>query len=181
MSSIQFDDLSYARPSPLHHQQGCSCITCDPEHDRPAIEWRNIEVHRITVWIDGGCRNNGTDSAEAYGSVRIIGNHDNTYRLAFHEASTNNQAEYGALLSALDLLSILLENRFADKQFSIVINTDSALVYNQVHGTWKTKNSELQSLRDSAQAGFRMFEQAPNIEIRLLHVGRETIEFHLGH
>jgi ribonuclease HI len=135
----------------------------------------------ITVWIDGGCRNNGTPQAEGYGSVRIQGREDNVFRYEFENAKTNNQAEYGALLAALDLLNVLLEERYAHHSITIVINTDSALLRNQVTGAWKTKSRELQGLRDAAQHGIRRLEHAPNIDVRLHQVARATIEHYLGH
>ncbi len=135
----------------------------------------------IDVYIDGGCRNNGTPDAEGYGSARIIGLDDTTYRFAFDNAKTNNQAEYGALLATLDLLKVLLEDRFAHLYIRIVIMTDSALLVNQVHGHWKTKARELQGLRDAVRSGFRQFENASNVEIRLEKIARATIEHFLGH
>jgi ribonuclease HI len=169
------------------HPALCDCVSCSPDYyladAGPDAGSDRVEVpmKSITVWIDGGCRNNGTPQAEGYGSVLIQGREDNMHRLSFDNAKTNNQAEYGALLAALDLLNVLLEPRFAHHDISIVVNTDSALLHNQVTGAWKTKSRELQGLRDAARHGIQLFENAPNIEFRIEKVARGTIEHHLGH
>ena len=60
----------------------------------------------ISIFIDGGCKNNGTSNAEAYGSMAVCfkGEVKRTERWAFRNALTNNEAEYGALMSAFNYL-----------------------------------------------------------------------------
>lgn len=60
-------------------------------------------------------------------------------------ATTNNQAEYHALIDCL---------KWAEKNklMNLIINCDSMLIINQVQGTWKVKHEELRPLRDLAYA-----------------------------
>ena len=60
--------------------------------------------------------------------------------------STNNRAEYQALLAALRWV---LTNRPGEE---IEIRTDSALLYNQLRGSYRVKDPELARLLESARA-----------------------------
>jgi ribonuclease HI len=72
---------------------------------------------------------------------------------------TNNQAEYEALLVALELLERL-------KPHSAVIRTDSELLYCQMTGTYRVRNRQLQRLHEQAREMLArlpgvVFEQIP--------------------
>ncbi len=55
---------------------------------------------------------------------------------------TNNQAEYIALITALEVLG----NSDMKKAKKVVIHTDSELLYNQITGRFKVKNPALKEL-----------------------------------
>jgi len=62
------------------------------------------------------------------------------------EAKTNNQAEYYALIKALEeLVSMLKHSKDEDlpKRCSVQVFTDSMLMANQVNGSWKINDIEL--------------------------------------
>lgn len=75
--------------------------------------------------------------------------------------STNNEAEYKALIAGLELA---LERGVT----SIEVRMDSQLVVSQVKGEWKIKVEHLRPLAVSARALLGRFEEA-----RLTHVPRE--------
>lgn len=75
-----------------------------------------------------------------YGDVEIA-----RERLDYEGRVTNNQAEYRTLIAALDRLHRDLGEEAASA--TVVIGGDSLLVINQVNGSWKVKNAELQPLR----------------------------------
>lgn len=68
---------------------------------------------------------------------------------------TNNQAEYLTLIRAVEWLRDNLGASAAGSTVSIW--GDSTLVVNQVNGTWKVKNADLQPLVDQARAALKGF------------------------
>jgi ribonuclease HI len=80
-----------------------------------------------TIWVDGSGwngRRSGYAICDSTGKNMVVW--DDTHR-------TNNQAEYEALVKALDEFVILEDT----------ILSDSQLVVNQVNGLWKVKNQKL--------------------------------------
>ena len=61
-------------------------------------------------------------------------------------------------------------------EFSLEIRGDSALVVNQVQGTWKTKKEHLRPLRDRSQAIIALFK-----EVEFVWQPREESVQILGH
>ncbi|MGD0203873.1 MAG: ribonuclease HI family protein [Candidatus Bathyarchaeia archaeon] len=100
-------------------------------------------LERLTLYSDGGARGNPGPAAIAYlaateaGQIikadsRFIGKH------------TNNQAEYKALIAALQFA-------VANKVEEAVCHLDSELVAKQLNGEYSVKNFELQKLWRSAK------------------------------
>ena len=58
-------------------------------------------------------------------------------RAGFLEKATNNQAEYLAVVTALE------EVAAADPEARVLVQADSKLVVEQLSGNWKIKNAEL--------------------------------------
>ncbi len=111
----------------------------------------------IQVQIDGSSRLNpgpagiGVWIADRHGRVikeisRFVG------------IRTNNQAEYEALLCGLKEA-----DRFTG--CSIVVQTDSELVYQQMTGTYKVKNQELKQLHARAQ---KLLARLPDARLKLV-------------
>lgn len=105
-----------------------------------------------TIVFDGGSRGNpGT----GYGSYALIRNQDGKLRkkrLRFSDQVTSNQAEYRALIAALeDLVSTIEKARRSPTDFSVEIKGDSQLVMRQIEGSWKTKSLNLMPLRDRVE------------------------------
>ncbi|MBT0159565.1 ribonuclease HI family protein [Candidatus Bathyarchaeota archaeon A05DMB-2] len=92
---------------------------------------------RLTIFSDGGARGNPGPAAAAFmilSENRVI----KTY--AFYIGSrTNNQAEYEALIAALEFA-------VAVGAEEVVCHLDSELVTRQLTGEYKVKNAELRQL-----------------------------------
>jgi ribonuclease HI len=113
------------------------------------------------IIFDGGSRNNGSPDAEAYGSYQITTatGRSEIKRVQFSTGTTNNEAEYQSLIAALeDLMGRIERANRAVGRYTLEIRGDSALVLNQVQGTWKTKQQHLRPLRDRAQAIIALFK-----------------------
>jgi ribonuclease HI len=105
-----------------------------------------------TIIFDGGSHGN---PGLGYGSYALIRNQDGRLRkkrLRFGDQITSNQAEYQALVAALeDLISTILKARRSPRDFSVEIKGDSRLVMRQIEGSWKTKSLNLMPLRDKVE------------------------------
>lgn len=95
--------------------------------------------------------------------------------MVFEKAKTNNEAEYGALLGAMQYISGL-KARAVNSLPDIEIVMDSQLVLTQVAGTAKVKAAGLKPLHAAAMA---WIEQNPSVEFRQIS-GEEMKEI-LGH
>lgn len=173
----------------LHEKEKGFDIDCQPDmgfgedfHHDPIVVDTNVTdkpKRVVTVHVDGGCRNNGSPDAEGYCSVRIQSKDVNIYRIDLPGAKTNNEAEYGALLSALDLLNTLKD--YAERlDIHVYIHTDSALIMGQVFGTWKVKAKNLRNLHAAAVHGIESLKSA-GIRIQEVKVSRSKLVELLGH
>lgn len=95
----------------------------------------------LTIYIDGSCRGDKTSGIGVYAEYR-----GNTAFIISEKvsATTNNQAEYMALLYALDEAE-KLKFEFID------VYCDSKLVVEQVKGYWKINDSTLKDLNHKAR------------------------------
>ncbi len=87
--------------------------------------------------------------------------------------TTNNQAEYAAVIVALKWAKGNLGNRGdggnQGKIEEIVIKSDSLLLVSQLSGKWKIKDRDLQKLVMEV----KLLERDINAKIRYMHVPRE--------
>ncbi len=103
----------------------------------------------LTIHTDGASRGNPGAAAYAY----VIARGEETL---FEEAGclgqmTNNQAEYTALVKALEhALELGADQR-------LLIHSDSELLVKQMNGEYRVKNEELRDLYEQAQALVRRF------------------------
>lgn len=98
----------------------------------------NKQGKNITkVFTDGASRGNPGNSG--IGVLIIDNNGKRTELKKYLGKKTNNQAEYSALILALENLSHL-------KDSEIIIQTDSQLMANQMNGSWRVKDEGLKSL-----------------------------------
>lgn len=112
----------------------------------------------LEVYIDGASRNNPGKGAYAFIFVR---NQEVLYKESGYLGDiTNNQAEYKALINALD--KVIEFSRWKVKVYS-----DSQLVVNHMSGVWRVKDSMIKALYREAsknEIGIK--------EIEYLHVPR---------
>jgi len=105
------------------------------------------------VVFDGGSEGN---PGRGYGSYAVNGD---VKRVTFGDGMTNNEAEYAALLHALDDVMGRIERASSlPEAFTIELRGDSALVLNQVSGAWKAKDDRMRALRDSVRRSLRRFK-----------------------
>ena len=118
-----------------------------------------MEPDTVEIYIDGASRGNPGDAGigilikETDGKTREITKYLGT--------RTNNQAEYTALIEALESVKEL-------NAHPIRVFTDSLLVANQVNGLWKVKHSEIIPLNIKARSLFSGYK-----DITIRHIPRE--------
>lgn len=113
----------------------------------------------IEIFIDGAARGNpGESGIGVFIRGAEIEDREITKYLG---TKTNNQAEYTALITALNSALDLKDN-------TIKIFTDSLLVANQVNGVWKVKHPEIIPLNKEAKKLFTNYK-----DISIGHIPRE--------
>src|SRR3990167_757064 len=93
-----------------------------------------MKIKSIKIYTDGGSRGNPGPSATGY----VISNNGNVLEEGgrYLGITTNNQAEYQAMIQALEAAA-----KF--KPAEIECHMDSELVVKQLNGQYKMKNKEL--------------------------------------
>jgi len=110
------------------------------------------------MWVDGGARGNPGPAAVGYriedeaGAVldeagRTIG------------VATNNEAEYRALITALQRAAALGATE-------VDVHSDSELLMRQMTGRYRVKSPHLKQLWDEAQQAADRFERVRYVEVR---------------
>ena len=113
----------------------------------------------VEIYIDGAARGNPGESGigvfikESHDSIREIKKYLGT--------KTNNQAEYTALITALESALDLSEKQ-------VRVFTDSMLVANQMNGLWKVKHADIIPLNKQAKTLFKNYK-----DISIQHIPRE--------
>lgn len=115
----------------------------------------------LTIHTDGAARNNPGPAAFAY--VIQQDGHEPIEVAGCLGSLTNNQAEYTALIRALEhALQLGAHHR-------LLINSDSELVVKQIHGKYKVRDAGLRKLYERVQELWGRFDTPPVIQ----HVRRE--------
>jgi len=109
------------------------------------------------IFIDGASRGNPGES----GIGILFINEENLDFKKYIGTGTNNNAEYTALITALEIA-------LNSKLLNIKIHTDSLLVANQVNGSWKVKDPDIKALYLRAKSLIEKFE-----DFSITHVRRE--------
>lgn len=117
-------------------------------------------LERLMLYSDGGARGNPGPAAIAYLAVSEAGQIIKAYSRFIGEA-TNNQAEYQALIAALEFAKAI-------KAQEVTCHLDSELVGKQLNGEYSVKNPELRKLWGKAEelkVGFKKicFVNVPRI------------------
>ncbi len=104
----------------------------------------------LDIYIDGACVGNPGPAA-----IGIVVKEGGKVVKKLSQAigiATNNIAEYTALIYAL-------KEALNRKRSIIRLHTDSELIYNQLKGTYKTKNEKIKSLFAEVQQLAQQFER----------------------
>ena len=114
-------------------------------------------LKRLMLYSDGGARGNPGPAAIAYLALTETGEVIKADS-RFIGVNTNNQAEYNALIAALEFaISIKIEE--------VVCYLDSELVGKQLKGEYSVRNSELQKLWRKAQELKRCFKKISFVNV----------------
>jgi ribonuclease HI len=117
-------------------------------------------MHELHIYTDGASRGNPGDAAWAYLILDV--NRDLvTEQSGYVGRSTNNQAEYYAVIRALQRAKELTDDK-------LNIWSDSQLLVNQVTGAWRVKDDELKRLHRRVTALTNHFD-----EVTFTHLPRE--------
>ncbi len=109
---------------------------------------------KYTLYADGGSRGN----PGASGAGAIVRNEKGETVVEVSEFlghTTNNVAEYTAVLRALEKLSVLLGSEAKDTE--VLARMDSMLVVRQMKGEWKLKHPGLKPLATRVHELVRLF------------------------
>ena len=132
------------------------------------------------VYCDGGCLQNGTREARGYASYLLQSRTGKKQLVRLNDlpgVTTNNEAEYVALISALvDLRGRIERAGQNPRNYSVVVHTDSQLLVGQLTQGWKSKAANLRPLVDEAAALIQAFGHCD-----LVKVPRDEIVRVLGH
>jgi ribonuclease HI len=138
-----------------------------------------FEAH-YRVCCDGGCLQNGTEQAQGYASYLLetrCGKRQVVRLADLPGVTTNNQAEYVALISALvDLRGRIERAGMKPPNYHVVVHTDSQLLVGQLTQDWKVKAANLRPLVDEAGLLMQTFGRCD-----LVKVPRDEIVRVLGH
>ncbi|MCK5391158.1 MAG: ribonuclease HI family protein [Deltaproteobacteria bacterium] len=119
----------------------------------------DLDNSSVEIYIDGAARGNPGNSGIG---VLIRETKDKNREVKkYLGTKTNNQAEYTALITALESANNLKERQ-------IKIFTDSLLVANQINGIWKVRHPEIITLNKKAK---QLLQNFKNITIQ--HIPRE--------
>jgi ribonuclease HI len=129
-----------------------------------------------TIVFDGGSRGNPGPGYGSY-ALRFDEGMPQVRHLAFQVDMTNNEAEYEALIQALQGLRRRLSAMGHDpRQYDVTVLGDSQLVINQVTGVWKARDPRMLQRRDRVRELLPSFGHVVFEKRR-----REEIEDVLGH
>jgi ribonuclease HI len=110
------------------------------------------------MWVDGGARGNPGPAAVGYRiedeAGEVLDEAGRTIGVA-----TNNEAEYRALITALERAAALGATE-------VEVRSDSELLVRQMTGRYRVKSPHLKQLWDEAQQAADGFERVRYIEVR---------------
>jgi len=129
------------------------------EFKRSKLPSSNIGEASAEIYIDGASRGNPGSSGLG---VLIKHNEGNIHKVKrFLGIQTNNQAEYEALIAALNSAKELQLNH-------LKIRTDSLLLANQINDKWRVKDAKIAVLHKKAQELIKDF-----VHVEVKHIPRE--------
>ena len=121
-------------------------------------------MKEVTIFTDGGAR--GNPGPAGIGAVIYDADQNEMGQVSeYIGESTNNVAEYTAIIRALQHLATMVEDT---KAIKITLKLDSQLAERQLNGAYKVKDANLKRLFDQVKG---LIEQYASVEF--VHVKRE--------
>ena len=120
------------------------------------------------IFSDGGARGNPGPAAIAF----IIQSETGVTLLknsCYVGTCTNNQAEYKALLAALEAAATL-------KADTVTCHSDSELIVKQLNGEYRVKNAELKALWQKVREIRKLFREAKFVNVPRSHRAIEEVD-----
>ncbi|MGB5925570.1 MAG: ribonuclease HI family protein [Dehalococcoidia bacterium] len=125
------------------------------------IESKGMINTYVTVYTDGACSGN-----PGPGAIGVIVLDENNQEVAAYKGcigeTTNNRAEYEALIKGLELAAGICRKK-------VVCFSDSQLLVKQLNKTWRIKNKELLKLNIEVNERVKLFE-----EVVFQHISRNN-------
>jgi ribonuclease HI len=122
-----------------------------------------------SVWCDGGCANNGSREAHGYASYLLMvrtGKRQIVRLTDLPNVTTNNQAEYVALISALVNLRRRIERAGkSSHSYGVVVHTDSQLLVGQLTQGWQVKAANPRPLAENAKSLAQAFGRCDLVKV----------------
>jgi len=130
--------------------------------ERPVLKTSGI----VECFVDGAAQPNPGPA----GAGAVL--YKNSVKIAeiseYLGIKTNNQAEYSALILALDKAA-----KIKAKFSSLRICSDSLLMVNQTNGLWRVKDRDIAVLLSEVKKKIEIIKSKKNASVSLKHVGRE--------
>ena len=115
-------------------------------------------IDYVKLFVDGGCRGNPGPGAIG---VLIVDNDGNQLRMEAEciGVTTNNRAEYRALIKGLDLCAKHTRRR-------VIVYSDSELVVNHMNEQWRLKDDTLRELWKRVKQCEQVFKEVVYTHVR---------------
>jgi ribonuclease HI len=128
-------------------------------------------MKKIIIYIDGGSRGNPGPAAIGFLFCNEKGEILKKYSEYLGENFTNNEAEYLAVISALEKFKKVFGKKLA-KNSEIQVRSDSELLVKQLRGQYKILNPKIQPLflkawnlrLDFKKVNFKLISREKNIQ-----------------
>ena len=109
------------------------------------------------IFSDGGARGNPGPAAIAF-IIQSETGETLAKNARYVGSCTNNQAEYKALLAALEAAAAL-------KADTVTCHSDSELIVKQLNGEYRVKNTELKAMWQKAREMRKLFREAKFVNV----------------
>lgn len=116
-------------------------------------------MKKVNLYTDGGAR--GNPGPAAAGVVVLEDGEIVAHKSKYLGETTNNQAEYQALILGLKLL----HKEFGD-YITVIAHLDSELVVKQLNGEYKVKNAEILPRYEEVKKLAKGFEKVSFVHVR---------------
>lgn len=102
---------------------------------------------KLQIYTDGGSKGNPGPAAIGIVCYSVNGSDTKEELFRYREdigTATNNEAEYGAVVKALEIVAEKVSEGSLEAPESISFFSDSKLLVEQVNGNWKVKKGHIQ-------------------------------------